>query len=365
MRGILSKIGDLWRPLLALLLFVLAILPLVQDKPPAESPVPTRATPAPAATYTKMVADAVAAHRVFVTTDMSSDDVVALLYLLRHPDVEVLGIGSANGVAHVEPAARNVLRLLALVGRTDIPVAVGSDTPLEGDHAFPAAWRGGADRLFGLTVPEASSTLSAESTSQLLAEVVNAHPHEVVVVLLGAHTDLALALRADPSLAGRIQAVHLMGGAVNVPGNIHAEYALVDNESAEWNIWLDYRAAAEVFGFGIPLTVVPLDATNKVRMARADVEQFVSQAQAPAAQAVAQLWKSQAGSFYIWDAVAAVALTLPQAARWEQQALTIVTDRPKDLGQTLLQAGQRPNTRVCVEVNVSALQEELVRVLNR
>ena len=334
---------------------------------PTVTPMPTD-TPA----FTPLISTAVPSAEtmpIFITTDMSSDDVVAVLYLLRHPAVQILGIGSANGVAHVEPAARNLLHLLALVGREDIPVAIGSDTPLEGNHAFPSAWRSGADNLFGLSLPEAEGQLPESSTADLLAEVVNAHPGEVTVVLLGAHTDLALALRKDSTLAERIKAVHMMGGAVRVPGNIHQEHAAIANEVAEWNLWLDYRAAAEVFGSGIPLAMVPLDATNQVRVDRAYYERFAAEATAPAAKTVAQLWKGQfrwsASGFYIWDAVAAVALTKPQVAQWESLPLAVVTDKPDHLGQVVVAENQPANTQVCFAVDVSPLQEELSRVLNR
>jgi inosine-uridine nucleoside N-ribohydrolase len=344
--------------------------PLVAATETARAPHPTvtalplQPTSMPAPTS----AAAVGQIKVFISTDMSSDDVVALLYLLQHPDVQVLGIGSSDGVAHVQPAALNVLRLLALLGRQDIPVAVGSETPLEGDHAFPGLWRAGADQLFGLLVPEATAEPVTESTAELLASVVNAHPNEVVIVLLGAHTDLARALRQDPALVQRIKSVHMMGGAVHVPGNIHAEYSVVANETAEWNLWLDYIAAAEVFASGIPLRVVPLDVTNTVRVDMEYRERFDAAARSAAAQTVAQLWKgqsSQSAGFFIWDVVAAVVLTAPEAAQWEEHALAIVTDGRDELGRIVLQPEKPPDATVCLAVDVPHLHDELIDVLNR
>ena len=300
---------------------------------------------------------------------MSSDDVVALVYLLRHPQIEVVGIGSANGVAHVGPAARNVLRLLALVGREDVPVAVGSETALEGNNNFPPGWRGTADSLFGLDVPAARAQPVPESTADLLAKVVNARPGELVVVLLGAHTDLATALRKDPSLAKRIRGVHMMGGAVRVSGNINLEYGAIANKVAEWNLWLDYRAAAEVFQAGIPMRVVPLDATNQVRVDRAYYDRFAAAATSAVAKTLVQLWKSQLGNtgqgFYIWDAVAAVTLPAPQMAQWEPLALAVATEPADKQGQTTIVSGKPANAQMCGTVDVVALQQELLRVCNR
>ena len=364
-----------FRRLVSVLVWVLILSGLSSSCAPVPTPTPTPLpVAAPAAELPTPAPVPVVVSRadrvpVFVTTDMSSDDVVAILYLLSHPGVEVLGIGSADGVAHVEPAARNVLRLLALVSREDIPVAVGSEESLEGDHAFPSGWRGGADRLFGLSTPDALTEPVQESTAELLADVINAHPREVTVVLLGAHTDLALALRSDPGLASRIKSVHMMGGAVNVPGNIHEEHAAIANESAEWNLWLDYSAAAMVFDTPIIKSVVPLDATNQVRVDRAYYERFAGKAESPAARLVAELWKSQASrspsGFYIWDVVAAVALPFPDLAVWQAMGLSVVTDRPDDLGQTVDTGDGDSNSMVCLKVDVSRLQEELIRVLNQ
>ena len=332
------------------------------DRPAAVPPGPT-----PAAADIGTPRPQLNGQPVFITTDMSSDDVAALLYLLQHPDVAVVGIGSANGVAHVEPAARNVLRLLTLLGRTDIPVAVGSARALEGDNAFPAAWRGGADALFGLDVPSASVRPVAESASELLAQEVRARPAEVVVVLLGAHTDLALALRDDRTLAGQIKGVHLMGGAVRVPGNINAEYGAIANNTAEWNLWLDYRAAREVFEAGVPLTMVPLDATNQVSVDRVMVEQLKARATSPVAQVVAQLWHSQVRSdgMYVWDAVAAVALTDPGLARWEAMELEVAVTPPEHAGRTVGVSRSEPNALVCTGVDKAAVVDKLITVLNR
>jgi len=381
----IAPAGRSWKVWLALILSALVLSACAPA--PSPTPVPTRtAVPQPAATSTAVplptstettappaaVAAAIPAldadrMPVFITTDMSSDDPVAILYLLSHPEVQVLGIGSADGVAHVEPGARNVLRLLAVVGQEDIPVAVGRAESLEGDHSFPGLWRSGADRPYGSFIPEAKADLVEESTAELLAKVVNTYPGEVTIVPLGAHTDLALALRDDPDLAGRIKGVFMMGGAVHVPGNIHAEYSVIANETAEWNLWVDYVATAEVFSAGIPIGMVPLDATNQVQVDRAYFNEFESKAESAAAKAVAQLWKSSfnfSSQFYIWDVVAAVAMMSPDIAGWESLAIEVVTDEPNNLGQTRPRADQPPNAEVCVSVDVPWLQEDLIRVLN-
>jgi len=338
--------------------------------PPSKTPAPARAPTetSAASASTPALVPALDPNRtaIFVSTDMGGDDRVALLYLLSHPEIQVLGIGSSEGLAYLEPGARNALRLLALVGKEHIPVAVGKEGPLEGENAFPDSWRRGTSRPYGSSVPQAEADLVPESTSELLAKLVNAYPDQVTVVILGAHTDVALALRNDPTLAERIKAIHIMGGAVYAPGNIGKEQPSIDNETAEWNLWVDYVATSEVFNAGIPLSMVPLDATDLVRLDRDHYAKFSSQAESPAAKAVVQFWSGSAGGSgtFIWDVVAAVALTLPQAATWETLPIEVVTDEPENLGQTRVLEGGTINARVSVSVDADRILDEITRVLN-
>jgi inosine-uridine nucleoside N-ribohydrolase len=346
--------------------FLVLVLPLWRTQAPLN--LPTR-TPT-AAIARRGPADVPALQEgrtaVFISTDMGGDDIVAVLYLLSHPDVQVLGIGSSEGLAYLEAGARNALQLLALVGQEDIPVAVGKEGPLEGDNAFPSSWRGGSSRPLSSPIPPATTEPVQESTSELLAKVVDAYPGQVTVVILGAHTDVAMALREDPSLAERIRGIVIMGGAVFVPGNIHKEHSSIANETAEWNLSVDYVAAAEVFAAGIPLHMIPLDATDLVEVDRERYEAFASRAQSAAAQAVESMWRRRASGpgFFIWDVVATVALTLPDAAEWQFLPIEVVTDDPDNLGQTRVNEALPPNVHVSVSVDAQATLDEIARVLN-
>ncbi len=115
-----------------------------------------------------------------------------------------------------------------------------------------------------------------------------------------------------------------------------------------------------VFDTPITKSVVPLDATNQVRVDRAYYGRFADRAESPAAELVAELWKSQASrspsGCYIWDAVVAV---------WQATALSVVTDRPNDLGRTVDTGDVDSNSMVCLKVEVSRLQDELLIVLNQ
>src|SRR5438034_2194564 len=94
---------------------------------------------------------------LIVDTDLSSDDVIALLYVLQDPEVDVRAVTvSGTGLVHCRPGVRIALELLALGGRPDVPVACGAESPVAGSNASPEGWRRAADELFGLTLPPSS-----------------------------------------------------------------------------------------------------------------------------------------------------------------------------------------------------------------
>lgn len=204
------------------------------------------------------------AQPVVIDTDMAPDDWLAILYLLGRSDVDVLAITvTGAGEAHCLPGTRNALNLAALAGRPEIPVACGRETPLEGEHAFPAEWRERVDDLLGLTLPENNRETSGESAVELLTRIIQGSPQKVHLITLGPLTNVGEALEAEPGLVMNLEMITVMGGAVEVPGNIGTS-SNIENEAAGWNFYVDPRAAAEVFTSGAPITLVPLDATNYV-----------------------------------------------------------------------------------------------------
>src|ERR1700680_1519330 len=96
------------------------------------------------------------AQPVLIDTDAGSDDFMAIAFLLSHPSVRIEAITVANGMAHVEAGARNLVRLLELPGRREIPVFAGRSAPLRGKAEFPAEWRRISDELPGVMLPATS-----------------------------------------------------------------------------------------------------------------------------------------------------------------------------------------------------------------
>jgi len=202
--------------------------------------------------------------------DGSPDGVIALLYLLRHPEVNVKAITVSCGEAHPALFAQNLTRMLALLEKTHIPVAAGRDVPLEGNNAFPEPWRQWSDTFWGIKLPDAGEAIQPISAAHLIVDTVKQSPEPVTIIVSGTHTNLAEALRLDATIVSKIRAMECMGGAINVPGNIENDWPDFHNRVAEWNIWIDPIAANEVFSSGIPIHLTPLDATKKVVWEKTD-----------------------------------------------------------------------------------------------
>ena len=304
---------------------------------------------------------------VIVDDDGSPDGVIALLYLLRHPGVDVKAITVSNGEAHTEVFAQNLTRMLARLGRSGIPVAAGRSSPLEGSNTFPDPWRQGSDAFWGIQLPASGEPVQSVSAAELIVQVVNSSEEPVVVLVLGTHTNLAEALRIDPTIGSRIRLVQIMGGAAYVAGNIHSDWPAFDNEVAEWNIWVDPVAANEVLTAGLPLRLVPLDATNQVLWTEEDAAAWENSHTSEGAVAADLLramlsWWAPEG-VYVWDTVAAVDLTDPGLCYSDDLHLEVVTQAGSQQGRTVPSTIQPANAAVCLIPDVDAIRARVTHIL--
>ena len=296
----------------------------------------------------------VAFPSVIVDTDFGSDDVLAIAFLLSRRDVRVEAITVVNGLAHVQPGARNAARLVALADSPP-PVYPGHEYPLQRTADFPAEWRRIGDELPGVVLPR-EGAVRREHAVDFLARRLSAASPPVRVLALGPLTNLAAALRRNP-LAGRaIRELIIMGGAVNVPGNLgDGGYFQTANKTAEWNFFADPAAAREVFAAGLNITLVPLDATNQVPIDLQFLKEFTAAVRSPLGRIAAQVLESdrkyiEAGFFYAWDPLAATALVEPRVLKTARLALELHTRAPQE-GRTEIRRAGVPNARVALSAD--------------
>jgi purine nucleosidase len=208
--------------------------------------------------------------------DTGIDDALTLGLLVAE-GADVKGIGSVSGNLAAAGGARNTLDLLAVMGRTDIPVAVGAHDPIGGVFGGGAAFVHGENGIGDVELPRAGEPV-AESAAVMLVRQAHEHEGALRVLAVGPLTNLALALELEPRLPSLVADVVIMGGAAAVPGNVSAV--------AEANIINDPIAAQAVFAADWPVTMVGLDVTMEARFEeahRAQLERGGASAQALAA----------------------------------------------------------------------------------
>jgi inosine-uridine nucleoside N-ribohydrolase len=270
---------------------------------------------------------------VIVDTDMASDDIMALSYLLTVPGIAVRAVTvEGTGEAHGPAGARNVLRLIRSLGiRRTIPVGYGPPNPLSGFRSFPPDWRAAADHMYNLNLPAWRGPEPAASAERLLADTILDSARPVEVITLGPLTNIALALHAHPELASKIARIYAMAGAVRVDGNetIH--------QQAEWNVYIDATAASQVMKSGVPMTLIPLDASDSVPITPFVREAIQAHARTPALRVVGTLLSDAyyAQPFvYFWDPLAAVASRDSGVVRLADTRLVIDTSEGPSHGVT-------------------------------
>ncbi len=205
-------------------------------------------------------------RKIIIDTDPGQDDAVAILLALASPELEVLGITCVAGNVPLPLTSKNARVVCELAGRPDIKVFAGCDRPLV-RPLVTAEYVHGKTGLDGIALPEPAMALQPGHAVDFLIETLRREPAGTVTLCpLGPLTNIATALQKAPDIAPKIAEIVLMGGAYFEVGNT--------TPAAEFNIHVDPQAAAIVFHSGVPLVVLPLDATHQVLTNRARIEAF-------------------------------------------------------------------------------------------
>lgn len=307
---------------------------------------------------------------VVIDTDMDPNDWMAILYLLQRPEVEVLAITvSGTGETHCEPGMRNALGLVELSGGEDIPVACGRETPLQGDHVFPMDWREAADAPRGGNLPTGRNPSSGQTAPGLLVEAIGNASQKVTVVTLGPLTNLADAIQQDPSFLENVAEIYVMGGALEVLGNVGFSGVGIDNQVAEWNVYIDPLALEIVLTSSAPVTLVPLDATNHVPIDLDFYFQLGGDRRTPEANLAYDLLTGQldliaSGGIFFWDPLTAALAVDESLGYIKTGKIWVSTASGTNSGLTRL-LNQGYPARYAKWVDDEVFQADFLRTLNQ
>jgi pyrimidine-specific ribonucleoside hydrolase len=257
-----------------------------------------------------------------------------------------------RGESDCDQGVRHTLALLSIAGRPDVPVGCGVEPPLMFDRDWPDEFRESSNLLAGVVLPTVTPGPPVDG-AVLLADTLRSADRPVTIVAVGPLTNLGVVVRDQPDLVESIERVVIMGGAVDVPGNVEAA------PTAEWNLYIDPQAARLVLASGVDVLLVPLDATNEVPWTDAFVAELAlldSAVGRSEQQVVASRGFTE--GIYLWDELAAVAAMEPEMLQIEPR--TIVVD---DDGATL----DEPSgalVDVAVGADADAATRDFFRVLN-
>ncbi|KNC91748.1 pyrimidine-specific ribonucleoside hydrolase RihA [Trabulsiella odontotermitis] len=201
---------------------------------------------------------------IILDCDPGHDDAIAMVLALASPELDVKAITSSAGNQTPDKTLRNVLRMLTLLKRTDIPVAGGAIKPLMRELIIADNVHGESG-LDGPALPEPGVAAQSCTAVELMAKVLRESPTPVTIVSTGPQTNVALLLNSHPELHRNIARIVMMGGAMAL-GNW--------TPAAEFNIFVDPEAAEIVFQSGIPVVMAGLDVTHKAQIRRDDIERF-------------------------------------------------------------------------------------------
>jgi inosine-uridine nucleoside N-ribohydrolase len=271
--------------------------------------------------------------RVIIDTDPGVDDALALLLAMRSPELKLEAITAVAGNVPLDLTLPNALRMVEIVGRTDIPVAAGAKAPLL-RRLVTAAYAHGENGLGGAVFPEPKVKPTADPAAQVIRQIVRQYPGEVTLLTIGPLTNIATALNSDSELASLVKALVMMGGSLS-GGNI--------TPAAEFNVYVDPEAARIVFQSGIPITMVGLDVTRKMSLTEDHVRQLeagqnpVSQAAAKIARNVINHHREQ--GFVVGpnmhDSLAVAGFFDPSLLTWKEYYVDVETTGELTAGETL------------------------------
>ncbi|MGI9186133.1 MAG: nucleoside hydrolase [Gaiellales bacterium] len=205
---------------------------------------------------------------IIIDCDPGIDDAIAILLALASSEVEVLAVTTVVGNTSLANATRNALDVLEWAGRADIPVAAGESVGIGPPNDIPwndAIGVHGETGLDGANLPRARATTVDEHAVELLARMILARPGEIILVATGPLTNVALLLERHPEVAPALRDLVVMGGSL-VGGNMSPQ--------AEFNVWCDADATAQVFEVGLNPVYVGLDVTRRALLTEADVYQL-------------------------------------------------------------------------------------------
>jgi len=188
-----------------------------------------------------------APQRVIIDTDPGTDDAMAIILALNSPELRVEALTVVPGNVDGKQGLENALKIVSLANRCDVIVAGGAQHPMNQKLITAQFWHG-KNGLADVELPPSKCKADSRFGPDLIIEMIHKYPHEITLIPVGPLTNIALAVSKDPSIAGLVKNIVIMGGSIsggNVNGAAEANIYMIRRQQqlfsmpAGWSRWWD------------------------------------------------------------------------------------------------------------------------------
>lgn len=300
-------------------------------------------------------------RKVIIDCDPGIDDALALMLACASDDLDVLGITIVAGNIPAKQCAENALRILKLMGRLDIPVFLGAESPLK-RQSVTASEVHSNDGLGGVNLESVTETRYYEDAVGFMTETLTKQ-NNVSIIAIGPLTNIAHLIQQSSHAAAQVEQLVVMGGAFRTSGNT--------SPVAEFNFYADPHAAEIVFNqLERPITMVDLDVTRQVILSALHRE-LLHQLHNPKADFILAITRYYTDFYWqknhvlgcvIHDPLAVAYFIRPELCHGIDCHVDIVTEGKAE-GMCIIDetgiTGKRPNCRVLTQVDANSVMHLL------
>ena len=305
--------------------------------------------------------------KFMIDTDTASDDAVALVLALRNPTVQVEAITVVAGNMPIQKGLQNALYTRDIC-QSHAPVYQGSAAPLL-RPLHTAEYVHGNDGMGDIGLPLTGRKPESKPAVPAIIETIHRNAGEITLVTLGPLTNIALALKEDPTIAQEVSRCVIMGGVGYGIGNV--------TPVAEYNIWVDPEAAKIVFDSGLPIEMVGWDISVQSAVFSPEDSARLRAVGTPLAQFCVDiqkalnnfaLTKTKLAGFDLPDPITmAIAIDPSIATKTEHVYVAIETQSDLTLGETVVDhrgvTGKPANATVVREASRQAFLDQLYQAV--
>ena len=307
-------------------------------------------------------------EKIILDCDPGYDDALALTMAIASEQIELLGVTTSAGNQTPDKTLNNALKMLTLLGVTDVPVAGGNHRPLMRNLKI-ADYVHGETGLDGADLPEPAFEPADQPAVELIADILRSQAEPITLVVTGPMTNIALFLRIHPELENKIKQIVFMGGAAG-QGNVEP--------TTEFNMAVYPEAAKIVINEGIPLVMAGLNVTLKAQIYPDDLEK-IRKINNQVAQAITgQMefygkWYGQAefglAGTPVHDPCTIAYLLKPEIFETHTAYLDVETQGQLTAGETVVDftglMNQKPNAKILMDLDRQMFVDLIISLLHR